>query len=858
VSQYDVGLPPLPAAPNDVAAMRQVLENPKLGGFDRVDTLISPNPTQMQDAINKLFAECQKDDLVLLFFSGHGITDDNGRLFLTTRLTNETRFKATSVSASFVHDVMHDSSCQRQVVILDCCYSGAFAEGWQPRSIDLDIKQQLALGSKGRAVLTSSSAVQKSFEDKDSGIYTRYLVEGIKTGAADRNRNGTISIQELHEYAKEKVQATKPAMKPEFYPHKEGFNIVLTRSPINDPELEYRREVEKWIERNPGEISMIGRRNLDGLARRLEILPEVAARIETAVLAPYEEYKQNLKEYKEAYIEALGKGYPPSEVTSEELQDFQNFLGLRDEDVLPIEEEAAQSGQIVQLSAPPGVRANEKTGIQLLRQFFNSFLVNSSSTSVRYLSGIALAVILVFTGGIWILKSSGNFDLLALINDRQSNSTTPSKFMQERMSFGEKILLDEEGEKVNFEFRDTKKKGIKAFAKGDYEAAIENLDLARKKNKNSPETLIYLNNARAAKNPKAHLIAVPVPIGSSPNSALEMLRGFAQAQDEVNQTGGVNGIPIKFAIINDDDKPETAKKIASELVKMTEVLGVIGHYSSGTTLEVASIYKEGKLVLITPISTASTLSRYSDYVFRTNINTITGAKALSDYMLNVWKLKKVAIFHAQGTYSQFLTENFNKDVSNQNIGQVVYDVDMSQPSFNPEQEFQKAREKGAEVLLLVPALDDTREKALQVINANHQQLKMLGDIANLYGVETLRNGQDSVGMVMAISWSVDGEQKSDFAEQAKHLWGGNVNWSTAMSYDAAQAMIAAMKRNSTNTPTRDTVQQALSDLSLSAPGTSGTFHFSGGDRIPQPLQLVKIRPANPSHSGTGYDFVPIK
>ncbi len=198
VSEYKAGLPPLPAAPNDVEAMRRVLQDPNLGGFDVVERLLNPDPIAMQDAIEKLFAECQKDDLALLFFSGHGITDDNGRLFLTTRLTNEKRFKATSVPASFVHDVMNDSPCQRQVVILDCCYSGAFREGWQARSAStIGIKEQLALGSKGRAVLTSSNAVQKSFEHEGSGIYTRYLVEGIETGVADCNGNGKISIQEL-------------------------------------------------------------------------------------------------------------------------------------------------------------------------------------------------------------------------------------------------------------------------------------------------------------------------------------------------------------------------------------------------------------------------------------------------------------------------------------------------------------------------------------------------------------------------------------------------------------------------------------------------------------------------------------
>lgn len=335
VSQYEAGLPPLPASTNDVEAMRRVLQDPNIGGFDGVETLIDPDQNAMRLAINRLFASCQKEDLAVLFFSGHGIADDEDRLYLTTRLTDEQYYKATSVPASFVHDVMNDSRCKRQVVILDCCYSGAFAAGWQPKSGGaVDIKREL--GGEGRAILTSSTALQKSFEHEGSGIYTRFLVEGLETGAADTDGTGTISILELHDYAKEKVQAAKPAMKPEIYSHKEGFNITLTRSPVNDPKLEYRREVEKWVKSGRGEISGIGRRALTRLATRLQVSLEITKRIEAEVLAPYEEHKANLKEYEEVLIEALEQESLLSEVTREELKNFQQVLGLTDEDVARI------------------------------------------------------------------------------------------------------------------------------------------------------------------------------------------------------------------------------------------------------------------------------------------------------------------------------------------------------------------------------------------------------------------------------------------------------------------------------------------------------------------------------------------
>ena len=335
VSEYKAGLPPLPAAPNDVEAMRRVLQDPNLGGFDVVERLLNPDPFAMQDAIEKLFAECQKDDLALLFFSGHGITDDHDRLFLTTCLTNEKRFRATSVPASFVHEVMNESDCQRQVVILDCCYSGAFKQGWQARSAGtIDIKQQLALGSKGRAVLTSSTALQKSFEHDGSGIYTRYLVEGIETGVADCNGNGTISIQELHEYAKEKVQEAKPAMTPEIHTHKEGFNILLAQA-RRKPEADYRKLVERYA--SHGEISFVAREILQQKQKEIGIIDGLAAEIESQVLEPYRKRFKNLELYRKAFKKAVEDQYPLAQTRQDELKDLQDVFGLRDEDVEPIQ-----------------------------------------------------------------------------------------------------------------------------------------------------------------------------------------------------------------------------------------------------------------------------------------------------------------------------------------------------------------------------------------------------------------------------------------------------------------------------------------------------------------------------------------
>ncbi len=340
VSQYGAGFNQLPAAARDVAAMQRVCQNPDMGDFDEVMTLIDPDPQEMGITIENLFGDRDRDDLIVLYFSGHGVKDENGSLYLATRATRKNErgglIRSTAIAARFVQEIMSYSRARRQAVILDCCFSGAFAEGLLAKD-DSSVDVRTQLGGEGRVVLTSSTSTQYSFaqEGSDLSIYTHYLVEGIETGAADLDDDDVISADELHEYAIIRVQRAAPAMRPEIYTVKEGYKIILAKVPIGDPKLNYRKEVERYVHR--GKISPVARRILDTRRDSLGLPREEAALIEAEVLKPFREYKKKLHEYEQALQEAIEHEYPLSDRISRELQDLQQVLSLRDEDIAPIE-----------------------------------------------------------------------------------------------------------------------------------------------------------------------------------------------------------------------------------------------------------------------------------------------------------------------------------------------------------------------------------------------------------------------------------------------------------------------------------------------------------------------------------------
>lgn len=370
VSEYTSGFSPLPSAVNDVRAMRRVLENPDIGSFDQVQSLENPDRQSMEDAIETLFANCRKDDLVLLFFSGHGVRDDDARLYLAAcnaRKDEKGRLiKSRAVAADLVHQFMENSKSKRQIIILDCCFSGAFADGMKAKDEDsVDVKNQL--GGEGRVVLTSSTAIQYSFEQQDSelSIYTHYLVEGLETGDADQDRDGAIGVNELHEYAKRRVKDIKPEMNPEMYLAKEGYKILLAQAPSIHPELRYAQvvrqlahnweirfreptgldQLQNWLNlpsRDDVQISSTRRKALDTLSQKLNLSKECSSRIEAEVLQPYREFHRSLATYKQEFFRKVIWGKPLTSSARKELKDLQRALELSNEFVDYIEQQVLQ------------------------------------------------------------------------------------------------------------------------------------------------------------------------------------------------------------------------------------------------------------------------------------------------------------------------------------------------------------------------------------------------------------------------------------------------------------------------------------------------------------------------------------
>jgi hypothetical protein len=241
----DPGLQKLRAPAEDAEALAEVLGDPELGDFE-VSTLHNETHWTIGQRVEALLADAKLDDLIVLHFSCHGIKDDTGELYLAATNTKPNLLATTALEAALVNRLVRRSRSQRIVLLLDCCFGGAFERGMTARAAgDVDVSDQFRQrdqdlgGGRGRVVITASSAMEFAFEGSDladsSGprpsIFTGSLVEGLRSGKADRDNDGKFSLGEVYDYVFDRVRQASPNQTPNKFEFGVQGEFILARNP---------------------------------------------------------------------------------------------------------------------------------------------------------------------------------------------------------------------------------------------------------------------------------------------------------------------------------------------------------------------------------------------------------------------------------------------------------------------------------------------------------------------------------------------------------------------------------------------------------------------------------------------------
>jgi len=225
VDQYESSaFPDLQFASADARALADVLLGPEEGGFDRVvvlDTEAQTSRARILSELRSLLADLRREDVFLLYFSGHGTStvgaDGEAQLYLLTRDTSPDDLSGSAIDLNSLQDFVSSLRAERKALIVDACFHGAGKSVVDP-TLTGTLDDALAnttqtrvrrLGS-GEAHLFASSLGRPAYEDDElrHGVYTSYLLQSMTwaRSSADRDGDGLLTSWEAHDYARERTR----------------------------------------------------------------------------------------------------------------------------------------------------------------------------------------------------------------------------------------------------------------------------------------------------------------------------------------------------------------------------------------------------------------------------------------------------------------------------------------------------------------------------------------------------------------------------------------------------------------------------------------------------------------------------
>jgi uncharacterized caspase-like protein len=230
ISKYGPGVGELRFARKDAELFYNFLHSPSGGSFpdSHILLLVDEQATsaRVRGGVRDFLGQAGKDDVVIVFFAGHGAPDPRhpNALYLLTYDTAPDHLGESAFDMDEIRSALQKTiSAERVIVYADACHSAGISslgtrEPANERELLNRYLSMLAQSFPGVAMVSASQANELSRESEEwgggHGVFTYYLIQGLR-GAADRDKDGIVTLQELFDYVSENVKsATKFAQHP--------------------------------------------------------------------------------------------------------------------------------------------------------------------------------------------------------------------------------------------------------------------------------------------------------------------------------------------------------------------------------------------------------------------------------------------------------------------------------------------------------------------------------------------------------------------------------------------------------------------------------------------------------------------
>lgn len=237
--EADSALPALFGPRHDVGSLGRLLSDPEIGNFT-VFEIVDRDSKQLLAELEPVFAMARADSTILVYYAGYLLSEPGRGLFLATADTEMTAVKDSALSLFSIKRLLRSCKAGNVTVVFDCCYASAVGS-IDEAEVEHELRRVRAEVSVDLHLIASPVTTQTPDDRElatDTGLegrLTRCIVEGLATGAADRDGDNIITTRELNEYLGMRLGDHRPLWAGPL----EGADpeIVATPNPIEGVEL---------------------------------------------------------------------------------------------------------------------------------------------------------------------------------------------------------------------------------------------------------------------------------------------------------------------------------------------------------------------------------------------------------------------------------------------------------------------------------------------------------------------------------------------------------------------------------------------------------------------------------------------
>ncbi|HEU0116246.1 MAG TPA: ABC transporter substrate-binding protein, partial [Thermomicrobiales bacterium] len=299
----------------------------------------------------------------------------------------------------------------------------------------------------------------------------------------------------------------------------------------------------------------------------------------------------------------------------------------------------------------------------------------------------------------------------------------------------------------------------------------------------------------------------------------EMVDSIRLYFNEVNAAGGVDGHPVQLLVYDDKDDPATARVVAQQIVADGRAVFVIGHRTSATSAAAAPIYDAAKLPVITSTANADNVTAGHPWYFRMTFNNTTQGNLLAAYLHDVLKAGRISIIADNSDYGRTLFEGLLTAYSAHGQVRHALAVDVTQGGFaatlaqavsalrtDPDPGTIVLAIQTEQALQTIVALRDAGINAPIVGSESIGSDLFLQSLAALPAARTDPNRYmtDLYATSPLIMDSLTSESLRWY-EAYRDAYGAAPGWRGATTYEAAIAVVDAIKTALAETPLADRV-----------------------------------------------------